>query len=154
MPPVFTDQFSQRLNDSSELTVDEATDGSSVASGQALLAPGDKHLVVHGMRGGTKVKVGLEEGEKIRSNRPALDALFKSVAETVSGNILAVVLTGMGKDGRNGSEMLAKEGATILVQDEPTSTVYGMPKQVKEAVKNVHELPLDRIAPVLNQTSG
>jgi two-component system chemotaxis response regulator CheB len=147
MPSVFTEQFAQHLDESSPLDVWEARDGDQVETSQAVVAPGDQHLVVTG-RG---VKVGLDDGDKRCHQRPAVDPLFETGADVLGNRALGVVMTGMGKDGREGAQALAKKGATILVQSEESCTVYGMPQQVKQAVPEAIDVDLGDMARVLNR---
>lgn len=152
MPPVFTRQFSERINENSPVEFHEAEDGDSIGTGEALLAPGDQHMKVRRLNSSGTVKVQLDEDEKIHSQRPAVEVLFGSAARQAGdANLLGLVLTGMGKDGRDGSRALDRTGATILTQDEESSVVYGMPKRVREAVDSAQEVPLDRMPDVLNQ---
>lgn len=151
MPPIFTSKFAERLNGLSEPQVSEASDGQTLHTGEACLAPGDMHMAVRRLNSTGKAKVTLTEDSKVHSQRPAVDVLFKSVSHKVSNqNILSIVLTGMGKDGRDGAIELDKKGATILVQNRATSTIYGMPKQVNENVPSAIECPLNDIASLMN----
>lgn len=152
MPPVFTEQFSRRLNELSKIRVAEATEGDRVESGQALLAPGDHHMLVRRRNQSGAVKVTLNQDERVHSQRPSVDVLFTNASEKLDPEkILAMVLTGMGKDGRDGCVVLEQKSSTILVQDEASSTVYGMPKQVSQHVKSAREMSLRQIAPFLNE---
>lgn len=153
MPPVFTEQFAERINDLSKVDLRQASDRNTAGQGQALLAPGDQHMIVRRVNRSGNARVNLDDSDPIYSQKPSVEKLFQSAAGRVDGNILAAVLTGMGKDGRDGAKMLAEEGATILAQDEESSTVYGMPKQVKENVPGANTIALDQIAEVLNRTA-
>ncbi len=129
MPPVFTGLLAERLSEQTSLEVREAKDGDDLKPGLILIAPGDHHLVV--TRRGKSVE--LDRGPPENSCRPAVDVLFRSVAEQLGKRALGVVLTGMGKDGLLGAESMRKKGATILVQDEESSVVWGMPGFVAKA---------------------
>ena len=149
MPPVFTTHFSKGLNEISNINIREAEPSDEVKPGEALLAPGDYHMVVSGHARSRGIPVELNQDEEVNFQRPAVDPLFESAAKYLKGNIVSVVLTGMGKDGRDGARQLEKAGATVLVQDEETSTVYGMPKQVKNNVKSAQEFALQDLASIL-----
>jgi len=143
MPPVFTRMFAERLDRSCAVHVVEAADGMAVTAGTVYIAPGDRHLTVTGR--GPAVTARLTEGPPENSCRPAADVLFRSVAEVYSGSTLAVVLTGMGQDGKRGAEVLRAAGAEILVQDQATSVVWGMPGAVAGAGLADAVLPLTEI---------
>ncbi|TFV67862.1 UNVERIFIED_ORG: chemotaxis response regulator protein-glutamate methylesterase [Bacillus sp. AZ43] len=147
MPPVFTRQFAQRLDRLCALRVVEASDGTPLTPGTVHLAPGDHHLVVRGggRNGRTGLTTGLNQGPPENFCRPAVDPLFRSAAAAFDGAVLAVVLTGMGADGRNGAGEVRAAGGTVLVQDQNTSVVWGMPGAVSQAGYADEVLPLDRI---------
>ncbi|HEX8627775.1 MAG TPA: chemotaxis response regulator protein-glutamate methylesterase [Catenuloplanes sp.] len=144
MPPMFTRMFAERLNRTSALTVVEATDNQPLRPGTVYLAPGDFHLSV--TRRGAAVVTRLESGPPENFCRPAVDVLFRSVAHHYRGNVLAVILTGMGQDGRRGAEVLRAAGAEILAQDQATSVVWGMPGAVVNAGLADDVLPLSAIS--------
>jgi two-component system chemotaxis response regulator CheB len=147
MPPVFTRMFAERLNRSSPLTVVEATEGVPVRPGTIYIAPGDRHMTV--LRRGTEVVTRLTDGPPENSCRPAVDVLFRSVALVYGQSAVATVLTGMGQDGRKGADDLHAAGAAIVVQDEASSVVWGMPGAVVAAGLADAVLPLDDIASFL-----
>lgn len=140
MPPVFTKQFAARLDRNLPLTVVEASGGETLHPGHVYIAPGDFHLRV-AMRGRGMATV-LDQGEPENFCRPAVDVLFTSVATAYRGNVLGVVLTGMGQDGRRGSQQVVSAGGSVIVQDEPTSVVWGMPGSVARAGLAEDVLPL------------
>ena len=144
MPPVFTRMFAQRLDSKCALSVKEAEHGDLVVPGRVLIAPGDKHLELK--RVGTSVVAQLTSGPPENFCRPAVDVLFRSVAQVYGGSALAVVLTGMGSDGARGAEVLRRAGAEVVAQDEPSSVVWGMPGAVVGAGLAHRVLPLDRVA--------
>ncbi|NYI45912.1 two-component system chemotaxis response regulator CheB [Nocardioides aromaticivorans] len=144
MPPVFTAMLAQRLDKVSPLEVREAVDGDEVRAGRVLLAPGDFHLRVQ--RRGTGVRAVLDQGPQENFCRPAVDVLFRSALEVYGGSALATVLTGMGQDGLAGARQLAAAGARILVQDEDSSVVWGMPGAVAGAGLADDVLPLEELA--------
>ena len=144
MPPVFTRQFAQRLDRLSSLRVVEASDGSPLVPGVVHLAPGDFHLVVRSNARG--VQTGLHQGPPENFCRPAVDPLFRSVVAAYDGAVLGVVLTGMGSDGRNGAGEIRAGGGTVIVQDQASSVVWGMPGAVSQAGYADEVLPLERIS--------
>jgi two-component system chemotaxis response regulator CheB len=143
MPPVFTRQFAQRLDRLSALRVVEAVDGTPLLPGTVHLAPGDHHLVVRG--GARGPHTSLNQGPPENFCRPAVDPLFRSVVAAYDGAVLAVVLTGMGSDGRNGAAEIRAAGGTVLVQDQATSVVWGMPGAISQAGLADEVLPLERM---------
>ena len=147
MPPNFTALFARRLDAMSAMTVREAADGDLLRPGEVLIAPGDRHLVLE--RDDDRVRARLDRGAPVNYCRPSVDVLFRSIAEVYGRRGLAVVLTGMGHDGAHGAELLAAVGGTVLVQDEATSVVWGMPGAV---VANGHHelaLPIEELAPAV-----
>ena len=144
MPPVFTRLLAERLDGNCALAVREATGGEALHPGSVWLAPGDHHLVVRPSPDGPVLAI--EDGPPENSCRPAVDVLFRSVAHTFGGRTLAVVLTGMGADGHRGCELLSESGAGVIVQDEASSVVWGMPGAVARAGLAEEVLPLDQIA--------
>lgn len=131
MPPLFTRLLAERLDSLSSVRVEEATEGSTVEPGKALIAPGNYHMKVK--RNGTRVIAALNQGTPENSCRPAADVLFRSVAEVYGPSALAVILTGMGQDGLRGIENLRAKGAFVIAQDKASSVVWGMPGYVVEA---------------------
>lgn len=131
MPPVFTQLLAERLDRSSRLKVKEAFDGAVVRPGEAWVAPGDFHMIV--TREGTDTILRINKNAAENSCRPAVDVMFRSIADVYGASTLACVLTGMGRDGTAGAQVLAKTGASILAQDEASSVVWGMPRAVYEA---------------------
>lgn len=144
MPEAFTGQFAESLNGISKLHVQEAYEGARVMPGQIWVAKGDHHLRVE--RDGETPVLSLNKGPRLHYVRPAVDILFESVEQAYGANVLAVILTGMGRDGLQGCEQLKKSGATVLVQDEKTSAVWGMPKVIQNAGLADQVLPLGEIA--------
>lgn len=131
MPPVFTHLLAERLDRSSRLKVKEAFDGAVVRPGEAWVAPGDFHMIV--TREGTETLLRINKNPPENSCRPAVDVMFRSIADVYGASALACVLTGMGRDGTAGAQVLSKTGASILAQDEASSVVWGMPRAVYEA---------------------
>lgn len=144
MPPVFTRLFAQRLDAKCGLSVKEAEDGDRVEAGRVLVAPGDRHLVLE--RRGTAVVVRLSDAPAENFCRPAVDVMFRSAAAVYGEKVLGVVLTGMGADGARGSEVLRAAGGEVVVQDQATSVVWGMPGAVVAAGQAHRVLPLGDVA--------
>ena len=131
MPPLFTAQLAARLDRNGPSKVIEARGGEILEAGPVYIAPGDFHMEVVEERGRLSVK--LNHGEQVNFCRPAVDVLFKSAAKVFGGNLLAVVLTGMGADGREGCREIVDAGGRVFAQDEATSVVWGMPGAVATA---------------------
>ena len=131
MPKVFTRLFADRLDRTCALKVVEAGDAQALLPGTVYLAPGDYHLEV--TSAGRAVTTRLHQDPPENFCRPAVDVLFRSVRRVYAGRTVAVVLTGMGSDGRRGCEELKAAGAHVAVQDEATSVVWGMPGAVAGA---------------------
>jgi two-component system chemotaxis response regulator CheB len=144
MPPVFTRQFAQRLDRLSALRVVEAVDGTPLRPGTVHLAPGDHHLVVRSA--GRGLATALNQAPPENFCRPAVDPLFRSAVAAFDGAVLGVVLTGMGSDGRAGAAEIRSGGGHVIVQDQATSVVWGMPGAIAQAGLADEILPLDRIA--------
>jgi len=130
MPANFTKSFAERLDSLSQITVKEAKDGDSVLNGQALIAPGNFHMLLK--RSGARYYVRIKTGPLVHHQRPAVDVLFRSTATYAAGNALGIILTGMGADGAAGLLEMKKVGARTIAQNEKSCVVYGMPK---EAIK-------------------
>jgi two-component system chemotaxis response regulator CheB len=113
-------------------------------AGEAWIAPGNYHMRIE--RSGTQKRVRLDQSPPENSCRPAVDVLFRSVAETFGKHALAIILTGMGQDGLRGAEKLHAAGAKILAQDEASSVIWGMPGSVARAGLADLVLPLNKIA--------
>lgn len=143
MPPIFTRLLAARLSAKSALPVRECKSGELLTPGCAVLAPGDFHMVAS-KEGGT-VCLRTQQGPKENYCRPSVDVLFRSVAKLYGAKTLAVVLTGMGQDGLKGCGLLQGLGARIVVQDEASSVVWGMPGLVARAGLAEKILPLDQI---------
>lgn len=143
MPPVFTAMFAERLDRVCPLEVREAVEDEVVRPGQVRIAPGDFHLTVERTALGPRTHLDQRPAENFC--RPAVDPLFRSAAQEYGAEALGVVLTGMGHDGLDGSRALTVQGATVVVQDEETSVVWGMPGAVAEAGLASAVLPLSAI---------
>jgi len=150
MPEVFTKQFADRLDSECEINIKEAQDGDRLYAGTALIAPGNKHMMLKGRSPNFYVQI--MDGPRVNHHKPSIDVLFKSVARYAAEKAVGVLLTGMGKDGANGMLEMKNNGAYNIAQNESTSVVFGMPK---EAIKlgAAHEvLPIEKIgSAMLNQ---
>jgi two-component system, chemotaxis family, protein-glutamate methylesterase/glutaminase len=149
MPEMFTRSFAERLNRICSLTVKEAVHGDSVIRGRALIAPGNKHMVLK--RSGARYYVEINEQDPVNRHRPSVDVLFKSTARFAGKNAIGVLMTGMGADGASGLLEMKNAGAETVAQSEESCVVFGMPKEAIKlnAVNKV--LPLDRIAGYVSQ---
>ena len=130
MPEGFTASFAARLNSICAMEVREARDGDPVVPGVALIAPGNRHMLLQ--RSGARYGVRLKDGPPVHHQRPAVDVLFQSVARNAGRNAVGVILTGMGADGAQGLLAMRQSGAHTIAEDERSCVVFGMPK---EAIK-------------------
>ncbi len=145
MPPIFTQSLAHRLSARSKIAVHEGAPGEVLRSGGAWIAPGGYHMVVR--RRVATAQIQINQAPPEHSCRPAVDVLFRSVAEAYKGHTLAVVLTGMGQDGLQGCGMIREVGGQVIVQDEASSVVWGMPGSVVQAGWAHKVLPLGQLAP-------
>jgi len=153
MPEGFTRAFANRLNRDCEIAVKEAADGDRILHGQALIAPGNRHTLVHQQQSGYVVHV--TDGPLVSRHRPSVDVLFRSVANSVGRNAFGVILTGMGDDGAQGLLEMRNAGATTIAQDESSCVVFGMPKEAITLGAAQHVTPLCSIAPsILRMCDG
>ncbi len=144
MPATFTAAFAARLNGLCQISVKEAEDGDLLRPGAAYLAPGGKQMMLDGR--GSSARIRIIDGNDKVNYKPCVDITFASLAKSHADKVLAVVLTGMGADGRDGARLLKEQGATIWAQDEASCVVYGMPQAVAKAGVSSESLPLDKIA--------
>jgi len=144
IPPVFSTAFANRLNDICRMQVKEARDGDRVASGVALVAPGNFHMSLR--KRGSEYYVAVHDGPRVCYQKPSVDVLFESVAEAAKANAIGVILTGMGADGAEGMLRMKKAGARTIAQDEASCVVYGMPREAVRLGAVDRTLPLERIA--------
>lgn len=126
MPAGFTESMAQRLDRLSALPVREARTGDAISSNRVYVAPGGQHLLLH--EGPGDPRLALTSDPPRHGVRPCADLLFQGVARRFGANAVGVVLTGMGRDGAEGLRLVRSAGGFAVVQDEPTATVYGMPK--------------------------
>lgn len=144
MPPEFTRHFAERLNQLATIEVREAADGDAVIDGRALIAPGDRHMLL--VRSGARYHVQLVDGPLVSRHRPSVDVLFRSVAEHAGPNAVGVLMTGMGDDGASGLLEMREAGARTVAQDEASSVVFGMPAAAIARGAAEEVLPLPHIA--------
>lgn len=143
MPAGFTKSLADHLNSQTRHPVTEAVDGDTLVAGKFLLAPGDYHMVLEPCLAGNKVRLNQTPPENYC--RPAVDPMLRSVAKIYGASALTVILTGMGQDGLEGCKVIHKAGGKILVQDQATSVVWGMPGSVykeglAEEALSIHDL--------------
>jgi two-component system chemotaxis response regulator CheB len=144
MPPLFTKSLAERLGGSTPLRCYEGEDGAALTPGTVWVAPGDWHMTV--VREGSAAVLKLTGERPENSCRPAVDPLFRSVADAYGAGALGVILTGMGQDGLRGAEQIRQKKGAILAQDEATSVVWGMPGAVSRAGLCDRILPVREIA--------
>ncbi|MCG8699576.1 MAG: chemotaxis response regulator protein-glutamate methylesterase [Bacteroidales bacterium] len=144
MPEMFTKSFANRLNDICTITVREAKNGESVVRGTALIAPGNKHMMLK--RSGARYYVEIMEGPLVNRHRPSVDVLFRSVASYAGKNAYGIIMTGMGDDGAKGLLEMKEAGAYTVAQDEQSCVVFGMPKEAIKLGASQITLPLGKIA--------
>jgi two-component system chemotaxis response regulator CheB len=144
MPPIFTRLLAERLANKSAIPVEEGSAGALLEPGHAWIAPGNFHMKV--IRAGLHSRLNLNQGPAENSCRPAVDVLFRSVAAAYGANVLGVVMTGMGADGVLGAQDIRDAGGEIIIQDENSSVVWGMPGLVHASGLADAEYPLDQLA--------
>lgn len=130
MPQNYTKQFADRLNELSEIKIKEAEDNEIIENGYAYIAKGDYHLTIE--RRGASFYSKLVRSDKVQFQRPSVDVMFNSVANSAGKNALALLLTGMGRDGADGLMNIKKNGGLAVIQDEKSCIVWGMPKAAYE----------------------
>ena len=140
MPGTFTGAYASRLNDLSKLKVKEAANNDALDPGQVLLAPGGKQLLIE--RKGERGYVEIKESLPGQTYKPSVDVGFGSAAASYGKQVLSVILTGMGADGKMGAQKLKQAGATVWSQDQESCVVYGMPQAVEKAGLSDRVLPL------------
>jgi two-component system chemotaxis response regulator CheB len=144
MPIGYTEAYAKRLDDASALHVIEARDGDDVRPGVAFVATAGRHLVFQRSPSGT-VRTRLDISPLDTPHRPSVDVLFQSAAEVYGDRVLAIVLTGMGDDGRQGAAWVKARGGDVMTEAEESCVVYGMPRAVAEAGLSDAVVPLHRI---------
>ena len=144
MPAGFTAGLARRLDQICTIRVKEAEHGDPVLVGQALIAPGDRHVVVR--CGARRHHVELLDTPQVNRHRPSVDVLFLSAAESCARHVVGVIMTGMGDDGARGMKALRDAGAETFAQDEATCVVYGMPREAVRMGGASHVLPLKSLS--------
>lgn len=148
MPPIFTASFAEQIAHRTGRPAHEGVDGEIPAPGSILVAPGGKHMRL-GRGADGQIHVRIDDGPPVKFCKPAVDLLFTDAAEFYGASALGVILTGMGSDGADGALLMRKAGSQIIVQDEATSVVWGMPGAAYKAGAASHVMPIDRIGPAL-----
>ncbi|HEY3396396.1 MAG TPA: chemotaxis response regulator protein-glutamate methylesterase [Armatimonadota bacterium] len=146
LPPAFTAALARRLDDDCALSVREAREGDLLRPGCVLVAPGDRHMLL-----GPQGVVHLSADPPLWGVRPAADRMMISAAQHLTGPLIGVVLTGMGRDGAEGIRAIKQAGGTCLAESEATAVIYGMPKAAWETGSCDRELPLPEIGPALTR---
>lgn len=132
MPPMFTESLAMKLHEDSALQVIETKGGEILTAGYIYIAQGGKHLILREHSAGG-FYLALNENAPVNNCRPSVDVLFQSVATVFKGKVLAIIMTGMGRDGTEGVRLLKQNGAKCLIQDQESSVVWGMPGSIYEA---------------------
>jgi len=145
MPENFTRAFANRLNAVCGIEVKEAQSGDSLVRGRALIAPGNRHLLIQ--RSGARYYVEVKDGPLVCRHRPSVDVLFRSAAQIAGRNAVGVIMTGMGDDGARGLLEMKTAGARTIAQDEATCVVFGMPHEAIKLGAADAVVALERIAP-------
>ncbi|MBK1656662.1 protein-glutamate methylesterase/protein-glutamine glutaminase [Paracraurococcus ruber] len=143
MPERFTSAFARRLDTLCHIEVREAEDGDAVLPGRALIAPGNKHLLLQ--RSGARYAVRIKDGPLVSRHRPSVDVLFRSAAQHAGPNAAGIIMTGMGDDGAKGLLEMRRAGAMTIAQDEQSCVVFGMPREAIELGAAERVLPLSLI---------
>ncbi len=144
MPPIFTRLLAERLASRSSIPVEEGSAGAVLSAGHAWIAPGNFHMKV--VRAGSQWRLNLDQSAPENSCRPAVDVLFRSVAVAYGANVLGVVMTGMGSDGVLGAQNIRDAGGNVVIQDEASSVVWGMPGLVHASGLDDAAYPVDQLA--------
>lgn len=152
MPPLFTASLARDLNDASKINVCEASHRQPIRPGTVYIAPGGSHMRVAGVAGNRYIEI--TDDPPVRACRPSVDYLFESVAKCYGPSALAIVLTGMGNDGTAGCRVIRQRGGRTIAQDEASSTVFGMPRQVIEAGLAERIEPLKNIAATITRAAS
>ena len=144
MPEHFTAAFARRLDSICRISVKEAENSDSVLRGRALIAPGNRHMLLK--RSGARYYVEIKDGPLVCRHRPSVDVLFRSAARYAGKNSVGVIMTGMGDDGAKGMLEMKEAGAFTIAQDEKTCVVFGMPNEAIKLGGVIKTLPLESIA--------
>lgn len=149
MPPHFTRSLAERLDKLSEICIKEAESGDKLLYGRALLAPGDRHMVIK--KSGRSYEVEIKDGPKVNRHKPSVDVLFRSCAEVAGANGIGFLLTGMGDDGARGLKEMRDSGARTYTQEESSCIVYGMPKAAVNIGASMDSLSLEQMVDIIRQ---
>lgn len=152
IPAAFSAPFAARVDGITELSVCEASHGQQILPGHVYIAPGDRHLLVE--RDGARYVCRLNDGPPVNRHKPSVDVMLRSLAQNAGPNAIGLMLTGMGDDGAAGMGELRAVGAPVIVQDEKTSVVWGMPGEVVKRGFADEVLPLGKIAAKLQSIIG
>lgn len=144
MPEKFTSAFASRLDGICRISIKEAENNDTVVRGRALIAPGNRHTLLK--RSGARYYTEVKDGPLVSRHRPSVDVLFRSAARYAGGNVVGVIMTGMGDDGAQGMHEMKQAGAYTIAQDEKTSVVFGMPQEAIKRGGVDKVLPLESIA--------
>ena len=145
MPATFTALLAEHVSRAAGRQAAEGQEGEVLAAGRIYIAPGGKHMLLE--RDGPRTLIRLSDGPAVNFCKPAVDPMFDTVAQIYRRNALALVLTGMGSDGARGAGLIADAGGSVIVQDEETSVVWGMPGATAHAGNASEVLPLQAIGP-------
>lgn len=151
MPATFTSLLAEHIGRISNIPCGEARDGEVLKGGRIYVAPGDYHMLTE--RRGDAVRVCLSQSPPENFCRPSVDPMLCSLAAIYGQRLLAVILTGMGSDGLRGARATVEAGGSVIVQDEASSVVWGMPGAVAQAGLSAAVLPLGEIAAYVRQTA-
>jgi two-component system chemotaxis response regulator CheB len=151
MPVGYTDLYAKRLDELSPLKVFEAQEGSELAPGNVLIAPAGHHLTL--VRRNSSVVAHLDARPFDMMHRPSVDVLFRSAAEIFGSGVLAVVMTGMGDDGKDGASAIKTKGGLVFAEAEESCVVYGMPRAVVEAGLASRVVPLSRMTEAIMEVA-
>lgn len=149
MPPFFTDAFAKRLQSISGLCVEEARHGTILNQNNVYVAPGDFHMTLSKVD--SQIKINLDQGPQVNSVRPAVDPLFASASNIFKSECLGIVFTGMGNDGMIGSEKIKENGGIVIIQDQNSCVVFGMPGAVKQVGAFDFELSPEQIIKMFHE---
>lgn len=131
MPASFTPSFAERLDNQCQIRVKQAENGEALQAGTAYLAPGGQQMLLKGRP--NRLYLNIEAGAEDQTYKPCVDLTFNSVAAICGDTTLAIILTGMGSDGKDGCQAIKNKGGNIWAQDQESSTIYGMPMAVAKA---------------------
>jgi two-component system chemotaxis response regulator CheB len=149
MPPMFTKSLANHLSMKSTIPVMEAEDGTVIEKNKVYIAPGGKHMIIK--KDGQNSVISVIDTPPVNSCKPSVDVLFDSIPSVFNGNVLSLIMTGMGSDGMNGVKTLKKTGCYSVTQTEDSCVVYGMPRAVDEAGLSDESVHLDQMASRITQ---